>query len=427
MTVDSKTEMIEALTRSEHERILGTSESEWLDFKIEPYQLDTAKGRRDLIADAASFANHLGGVILVGVRTKRSESSAAEVADELRPVSADLVDTERILALVRAHVTPLLHLDVRRYPCGDDEKEIVAIVIDPQKERDKPFIVDRLASSDDDKDVAHAFGWPTRHGADTHWVTADRIQPLLANALRRSSTPREQSISSRDQEAEQQLKSVDDLTGWQDWGWIAVQAIPEAETEIPDFYGAFSLEVQRWSGTRQSGFGLGLEYGALENLPGHLVASDARRHVAISRAGVVTAAAVASPDFLAWANHQNDPHPREVILNPYVVVEFPSEAVRFAEEAVGPSVGATGWTFRVVGEHLLDRSPVRLRPQPREFLTGSATQPLANSFRQTVTGTGDVWRDAFAVIAEIYGTGFGLGSELIPFAEDGAIDLAKLA
>jgi hypothetical protein len=43
-----------------------------------------------------------------------------------------------------------------------------------------------------------------------------------------------------------------------------------------------------------------------------------------------------------------------------------------------------------------------------------------------VTATDDPWRDAFEVVAEIYGTGWGLGRDEVPFAEGGRINLSLM-
>jgi len=43
--VTSPTDLKEALGRGDFARILGTPESTWIDFKKEPYRLETFKGR----------------------------------------------------------------------------------------------------------------------------------------------------------------------------------------------------------------------------------------------------------------------------------------------------------------------------------------------------------------------------------------------
>lgn len=146
----------------------------------------------------------------------------------------------------------------------------------------------------------------------------------------------------------------------------------------------------------------------------------------VSRNGVVIGAAMASPDYLGWA-HTPDREPEElerVLVNQVPLIEFTTEVIRFAYECVGAELGKERWTLRAVGRRLLSPVPVnldlRLSTGPFPPLPNPATR---EEFRVELRGSGDVFRDARALLIEVDGEGFGLGEDTLPFVRDNAIDL----
>jgi hypothetical protein len=59
--------VIEALVAGRPDELLGVPESAWLDFKLTPYLVDTAKGKFELNKDVAALVRQPHSVILVGV------------------------------------------------------------------------------------------------------------------------------------------------------------------------------------------------------------------------------------------------------------------------------------------------------------------------------------------------------------------------
>ena len=67
------------LASGRFDELLGTGETRWLDFKTF-VDINKPKGRRDLAADIASFANSNGGALVVGVRTVQDPETSQEIA-----------------------------------------------------------------------------------------------------------------------------------------------------------------------------------------------------------------------------------------------------------------------------------------------------------------------------------------------------------
>ncbi len=65
------------------ERLLGVEETPQIDFKREPYQLQTERGKWELGKDVAGFSNLSYGVLVLGVSTKKTAGNFLEIADKL--------------------------------------------------------------------------------------------------------------------------------------------------------------------------------------------------------------------------------------------------------------------------------------------------------------------------------------------------------
>ena len=68
--VASRVELTEALTTGDFDRLIATPESQWFEFKERWPDVESPRGLRDFLADAASFANAQGGMLVFGLRPK---------------------------------------------------------------------------------------------------------------------------------------------------------------------------------------------------------------------------------------------------------------------------------------------------------------------------------------------------------------------
>jgi hypothetical protein len=430
MAVSIQAELIRALESGDYNAIKDTRENEWLDFKSQPYDLSSPTKIADLAADVAAFANGQGGYLLIGVQESPLPDSQETAASNIRGVPGAMVNENQIRKLIRAHVRPLVQIELRRFPIED--RELVLIEVRPLEVYDRPAIVDRVTPPDGERPPANAIGWPIRHGADTYWETAGRIQQLLNNGLR----PDGDGVLVHGtggpppgDPATTHLDLLDEQEGWEDWPRLAIQAIPEAPANpIVDFYGAFSDAIVRWQNIRPMGFGLGLDYFRLENRGTTVVSADDRRFVAIDRTGVLTAAANGTPAMLGWSRHEHTSWSdlREIRTNPVVLVEFFAEAVRFVEAVLVQEVNARRWRFKVIGQRLQRPTPLVLDMTQRSMFPSHQHPPTVDEFTQFVDMTGDPGRDAFSVISEMIGPGWGVGQQEIPFVVDHRIDISLI-
>ncbi|MCW7991062.1 hypothetical protein XF35_39080 [Streptomyces platensis subsp. clarensis] len=129
MAADSMVQLISYLTAQKPNEILGTPESEWVDFKSVPpsgpYDLTTDKGKFELAKDVAAFANAGGGLIVCGFKAKKRPSELYEVAEKVTPFERKVVNTDSYKDVLNEYVRPLLKVKFYWYdhPAADPRSE----------------------------------------------------------------------------------------------------------------------------------------------------------------------------------------------------------------------------------------------------------------------------------------------------------------
>ena len=78
-------EIIKILESKEYHNLVGVVETDEVEFKREPYQLDMNSQKQELSKDVTGLANSKGGVIVIGVKTEKHPSLPHEQAIEVIP------------------------------------------------------------------------------------------------------------------------------------------------------------------------------------------------------------------------------------------------------------------------------------------------------------------------------------------------------
>jgi predicted HTH transcriptional regulator len=123
------------------ESIIGTEEGERIEFKGSPYDCSSARGQLEFAKDCSAFANACGGVIILGVRTEKSECGTQDIATQLRPIPKELLTETKLRAAIQRHVYPQLELTFVRIDSAEQGKYFLLIGIAKQSERDKYYVV----------------------------------------------------------------------------------------------------------------------------------------------------------------------------------------------------------------------------------------------------------------------------------------------
>lgn len=150
-------EQLEALTEND-----AAGEAEDLDYKL---RYDTGeKGSEDIAVDIATFANHLGGVLVVGmaeVNARPSKAAGIELTDEFK---------RRIRTCVASRVFPQPQFDVREVPDPTDTSKKprgLLLIMVPRSPLAPHAVMDPTEKE--------KLRWPRRHGTGKVWLTESEI------------------------------------------------------------------------------------------------------------------------------------------------------------------------------------------------------------------------------------------------------------
>jgi hypothetical protein len=169
--------VFEILETGDFDSLQGTTEDYRIEFKSSPYQLTNDAARHELAKDVSALANADGGIILIGFRTSKNESTAEECMKDCRPFDLDSFDTDQYRKILDAWICPPIpSLAISTYPSRSDiGKGVVAICIPATAHEGKPYVVNRTVEADG-KVRGTLFGYYER--------VEDRIPATSAETLR---------------------------------------------------------------------------------------------------------------------------------------------------------------------------------------------------------------------------------------------------
>lgn len=424
--IAAPSDIVHLVRTSQLDNLIGARETDQVDFKSDAYDLDRDRSKHDLIADVAAFANSRGGVLMLGVETTVHPNERVEVASRICGYRAGKVVAEQYRSVLRDRIAPLVR-DIRFFFAdvesrGERPLQVAAIEVAAQRDREKPFIADRLVD-DNDQRVTHAIGWPERSGDSTFWHPKERIQQLISSGLR-AQTPAEQTQQT-------DLGPIEDsAVAWEAAGVsesaprIAIQIRPISPSKgFDDFFGADAQALRQWRPIRASGFGFDLGWHHPEPRGNRFVATDTENALILSRSGIVTLASSFTTTALLWGSR-----PPDLTINPFALTEWVTEGVRLAYSFVGPRLAPSSWAISVEGKDLQSEPPVKIRhPRSAWFSAVShATTTPAVSFSES--GTGDWEADSYRILVELIGGVFGLPAEWVFGADPqtGRVDLRSI-
>ncbi len=405
MPVESVEALRRALEESAADRLLGTFESSWVDFKGQPYPLDTNRGAAELCKDVAALANAAGGCIVVGIATEKPDDSATERACELRPVPITMANRDQHRDLIVAGLCPVPDaLEVVAFTVTA-ERVLLLVSVPRQNEETKPYLVRYLVDFDDKR--IRGFGWPVRVDDAVVWQPCEQFQTRLslgaliqAALAERSARPARPPV---DDERHLRLIEALDDSGPS----LVLRMIPNERVDLtPAMFGAHAIaaEVRNRRPLRQRGFHLiphdttdvrglnGIEWGS-------------RWRTAIDMDGVVMMASRVNDMALGWNMARHGP----AHINPFTLTEITNDFYRLFYEIVLPRSGLTigCWSAELIA--------LEMRVMNAQLAAGWSRFPddrletaTSDSYRRSLTPSGNADSDTYTTMVLFYAL-FGLG------------------
>lgn len=224
--VTGPVDLKDALGKGDFDRILGTRESTWIDFKKEPYRLDRFKGRWEYVEDVAALANANGGCLVIGVRTGRPANELASTLESYTAIPKERVDLKQHGDALLSGIYPeVWGVTLLWFPPDPGTGAgLLLIEVPAQRQRDKPFVMRSMLGPEDRQ--INALGIPVRDGSETIWLKAERIHPLVGGALGTASTDTGQTRQKRLERANEIIAAITRENEWSETPVLFLQAFP---------------------------------------------------------------------------------------------------------------------------------------------------------------------------------------------------------
>ena len=167
-------EVSNVLENGDFENLKGAMESEVLEFKSAPYQLDTLKLKLELAKDVSALANVRGGIIVMGIKTCVQKDHPYEIVEEIRSFTNELIDIKQYENIIAEWIYPRPNLEIKWAPSSQDTEKGIAYIKVPESEtKRKPFLATNILT-EDDKILGNVVGFFERKGDKViHWSTEE--------------------------------------------------------------------------------------------------------------------------------------------------------------------------------------------------------------------------------------------------------------
>jgi hypothetical protein len=423
MAVNGIIELVEALASGAPDRLVGTAEGQEVDFKASPYKLDEFKGKWELAKDVAAFANASGGCIVIGAKTEQHAEEVVETVTSVTPLPKNLVNASRYRDVISELCYPAVSgIEFAWYPPTGD-RGVLLIRVPASSE--KPVVVRKMVTLDGHE--THGVLIPVRNQDRVRWESAERVHHAFASTqllqARLVAAP-ERPARDLNAEADERLGHLLRQAGWVGEPSIAIQThCPEGTDLLRHLLGDGGIAgaLQRWEGTRRSGFDLA-SHREPTFIDGALYIDNPRWKLRVAPSGWVEFVVPAAWDFLGWGMDQGLVGEHAVRINSVAIVEVVLDYFRVLSSIVAQLAAKGEWTSWIRGQRLMSAG-VRLRSGygPRAFWPGGSTA-TADQWTASFHPTGTPGHDAYEALWRLYAL-WGLDAQQVPFVENGEVSL----
>ena len=159
-------ELEKILSEGDFDSLIGKIENDFFDCKNQIYNLKDDYSKLELAKDVSSFANLNGGYILIGPKTKNSETHFGDEITEISLLNQNLIDPNQYKNVIKDWIYPDEIQGINIYwkaSKNDSNKGIIVIEIPTQKESLKPFLINKIVG--ERKKISETiFGYAERKG-----------------------------------------------------------------------------------------------------------------------------------------------------------------------------------------------------------------------------------------------------------------------
>ena len=325
-------ELEQLISIGDFSNILGIHESEYFDCKRNIYSLEKDSSKFELAKDVSAFANAGGGYILIGIETKRSETSFYDEIIAIHPFKQNVCNHEQYNSVISDWIYPKLRdVKAKWYPTKEDkDKGIFVINIPNQPELNKPFLIKRTIQ-DTGKLSEVLFGFCERKQEANEPKTIVELHQILRDGLNLNTrlqsieatlqdlTKVSPKVNSETLEIDKRIDSALSAIELTDKRAMVLTCYPCASAKLESLFsskpGSMKSILESAPRFRERGFGLRV-LGEASIVKGNFcrVIGGRRKVIDLYKDGVLIAGFKADGDFLCWAME-------DLIFNPVALIE----------------------------------------------------------------------------------------------------------
>ncbi|MEW6711142.1 MAG: ATP-binding protein [Candidatus Riflebacteria bacterium] len=338
---------------------VGMVEDDYFEAKeSRGYDLDNFNNQVELTKDVSAFANASGGLLVIGLVTDREQTSKIDRVAKLDLFDSGVYNIGKLTGILRSGIHPALENLQVEYICSkeDDSKGIIYILVPPQDEKIKPFLMKNLPETEDGERTRQIiFGFAQRTDSNNNptpitdiykWIKSgksDQTQSLLRIEEKLNSL-----FSHKETEKEIQFSPVIHLTEkinqaiadqFSSTPVLVLSCSPLQPIFIKEFFvtkdpSAYSL-IRNPQKTRHAGW----DVTTLDNpkiIKGECwsVSNGERKLLRVYEDGSVVFAGAADGSFLGWGKNAAE-FERKPRLNPVALIELTYNFVVFVKDLQG--------------------------------------------------------------------------------------------
>lgn len=181
MTIQQCLDVIES---QDFSNLIGTIESEVLEFKGDLYKLDLEKEKFELTKDVSALANLSGGIIILGVGTSPQEEHPHEMIDRIRPFDKSLINTKQYEDVIGSWIYPKINTKIKWISSQTESQKGIAYILIPESEvGKKPFLVTKILE-ENNKVFGNVVGFFQRRGDKIVNWSAEELHHAFKDGVR---------------------------------------------------------------------------------------------------------------------------------------------------------------------------------------------------------------------------------------------------
>ncbi|HUW83696.1 MAG TPA: hypothetical protein VMZ31_12970 [Phycisphaerae bacterium] len=373
----------ESLQSRRFSDLRGTVESIHFEAKKEPYRLEDARQKLELAKDVSAMINAQGGVIVIGLQTKRSPTHLGDEVIKVHPFPRSRMDSDVYYDVLHQWIYPAPAVDIQWYDSPDDPgKGLGAIWVDAEPHTLNPYLMVQAGVNDCGKLTELLFGYAVRTFACVRPMRVQEIHALIregrfgrareeSDRRRHELVDNEQkkvSAQSRREQLRRRAEQLLDAAALASQPAYVLQATPLEPVEIPGLFTERDSEVvhllRKPPRLRPHGFTVGTGGDPQIKEGEARCAVNAGRALGLWRDGTLIFVAGGDADFLCWATQEREGQD-SLLINQLVLVESAYTFVLLAAQIFGlVSTGVSGSVFGLHIKNMPGTPPLRLGPGP---------------------------------------------------------------